>query len=230
MQKISLGKIFLWKLTMTKLLIDEPPLQVLPSLAVKIGLGEAIIVQQIHYWTQKAKPSDDGHCWVFNSVKEWKKQFPFWSENTIFRHLHSLREAGVLIAEQRASNSFDKTLYYRINYEAIGGESITPNWGNRKHQNDVITIKTETTKDYFSDFWKVYPKKVAKEDAIKAFAKLKMNDDLFNKIIVAIKEQGLANRDKQFVPHAATWLNKKRWEDEITPNVNQNQIFERRVL
>ena len=34
----------------SKLLIDEPPLQVLPSLALKIGLNEAIILQQVHYW------------------------------------------------------------------------------------------------------------------------------------------------------------------------------------
>ena len=35
------------------LLISEPPLQVLPSLAVKIGLNEAIVLQQIHYWLLK---------------------------------------------------------------------------------------------------------------------------------------------------------------------------------
>jgi len=214
---------------MSKLLIDEPPLQVLPSLAVKIGLGEAIIVQQIHYWLQRTKPSDDGFCWVFNSVREWKKQFPFWSENTIFRHLQSLRDAGVLIAEQKAANLFDKTLYYRINYEAIGGESITPKWCNRNHQNGEISINTETTRDYFTEFWSAYPKRVAKEDARKALSKIKLTDDLFAKMLQAIKDQGLASMDKQFVPFPATWINKKRWEDEITkPNVDA--AMGRRVL
>ncbi len=215
---------------MTKLLIDEPPLQVLPSLAVKVGLGEAIVVQQIHYWLQRSKPMDDGFCWVYNSVKEWKRQFPFWSENTIFRNLQSLRDAGILIAEQKSANSFDKTLYYRINYEAFGDESITPKWGNRKPQNDGISIKTENTRDYFSEFWLAYPKKVAKEDAIKAFSKIKLDDELFNKIIDAIKHQKLSDKDKQFVPYPATWLNKKRWEDEITPTPNANILSGRRVI
>ena len=36
--------------TSHRLLIDEPPLMVLPSLAAVIGLNEAIMLQQIHYW------------------------------------------------------------------------------------------------------------------------------------------------------------------------------------
>ncbi len=70
--------------------------------------------------------------------------------------------------------------------------------------------------DRFDEFYKVYPKKVAKEQAIKAWKKIKPNDELFDKIIKSIKSQGLADRDKQFVPNPATWLNGKRWEDEVT--------------
>lgn len=199
---------------MSNLLINEPPLQVLPSLAVKIGLGEAIIVQQVHYWLQRTRSLDDGHCWVYNTVKEWQKQFPFWSENTIFRHLQSLRESGILIAEQKSANSFDKTLYYRIDYEKLGLVSIPPKWGNRKPQSDGIS-NTETTRDYFSEFWLAYPKKVAKEDARKSFAKIKMDDDVFKAIIKAIKDQKLSDSEIKFVPYPATWLNKRRWEDEV---------------
>ncbi len=70
--------------------------------------------------------------------------------------------------------------------------------------------------DRFDEFYKVYPKKVAKEQAIKAWKKIKPNDELFDKIIKSIKSQGLADRDKQFVPNPATWLNGKRWEDEVS--------------
>ena len=200
---------------MSKLLIDEPPLQVLPSLAVRIGLCEAMLIQQIHYWSQRVRPLDDGYCWIYNTVKEWQKQFPFWSENTIFRHLQNLRESGVLIAEQKSPNSFDKTMYYRINYEKLDLESIPPKWGNRKPQNDALS-NTETTRDYFSEFWSAYPKKVAKEDAISAWRKIKLDDVIFSKIIKAIKDQKLSENDKKFIPNPATWLNKKRWEDEVT--------------
>jgi len=203
---------------MSKLLINEPPLQVLPSLAVKIGLNEAIIVQQIHYWLQKNKPMEDGNSWVFNSVREWKEQFPFWSENTILRNLQSLRDSGLLIAEQKSKNSFDKTLYYRINYDLLSDESIHPLWGNRDTQVGVITIKTETTKEYidrFEIFWKKYPRKVAKPNALKAWLKIKPDDVVLKKMLDAINQQGLFDREIQFVPHPASWLNAQRWEDEL---------------
>ena len=92
-----------------------------------------------------------------------------------------------------------------------------------------ITINQEYI-DRFDIFWKNYPRKVAKPNALKVWLRIKPSDDLTKKMIDAVKRQGLCNREIQFVPHPASWLNAARWEDEITPNVNQNQIFERRVL
>jgi hypothetical protein len=207
---------------MTKLLIDEPPLQVLPSLAVEIGLCEAIIIQQIHYWLQRTRPLDDGYCWVYNTVKEWQKQFPFWSINTINRHLQTLRESGVLLAEQKSPNSFDKTLYYRINYEKLGGKSITPKRVNRKAQNELVTIYTETTRDYFNEFWQAYPKKVAKESALKAWNQINIDEATVDKILKAIKDQDIASQEQQFIPYPATWLNNRRWEDEVDAKPKSN--------
>ena len=72
------------------LLIQEPPLQVLPSLAVKLGVNDAIILQQIHYWLLRSNFEFDQKKWVYNSLKDWQKQFPFFSEDTIFRALKRL--------------------------------------------------------------------------------------------------------------------------------------------
>jgi len=94
---------------------------------------------------------------------------------------------------------------------------------------EPITNKKEYI-DRFDIFWKSYPRKVARKNALKAWLKIKPDDALTKQIIDAINKQGLCNREIQFVPHPTTWLNAARWEDEIAPNVNQNQIFERRVL
>ena len=40
-------------------LIDDYPILVLPKLAEKIGLNEAIILQQIHYWLKDSKHKYD---------------------------------------------------------------------------------------------------------------------------------------------------------------------------
>lgn len=104
---------------MSKLLISEHPLQVLPSLAVAIGLNEAIVLQQIHYWLAKASFKKNGHTWVYNTVTQWQAQFPFWSDNTVRRTLANLKQRGLLVGECLGSNGFDKTMYYRIDYKVL---------------------------------------------------------------------------------------------------------------
>jgi hypothetical protein len=198
---------------MSNLLFDEYPLIIIPSLAQRIGLGEAIILQQIHYWIQRKQRDDDGFHWVYNTIQEWQKQFPFWSENTIAGYLKNLRDSGIVIAEMKSKNTFDKTLYYRIDYEMLGA-SIPQKLGNRKTKNCSIS-NTETTRDYFEEFWVAYPKKVAKEAAMSAWKNINLDDVLFTKIIKAIKDQKLSENEKKFIPNPATWLNAKRWEDEI---------------
>lgn len=67
----------------------------------------------------------------------------------------------------------------------------------------------------FEDFWKLYPRKVAKAEAMKAWAKVKEEDRI--KAIEALPNHSRLweDRDKQFIPHAATWIRGMRWEDEI---------------
>ena len=84
--------------------------------------------------------------------------------------------------------------------------------------------------DRFDTFWKHYPRKVAKPNALKAWLKLKPDDDLTKKIISAISNQNLASREQQFIPHPASWLNAQRWEDEIKVASTTAFPFGRRIL
>ena len=61
----------------SRLLITEPPLLVLPSLAIAIGLNEAIFLQQLHYWLQQAGKERDGRRWIYNTYDEWHAPAPF---------------------------------------------------------------------------------------------------------------------------------------------------------
>lgn len=104
---------------MSRLLINEPPLQVLPSLAVKVGLQEAIVLQQIHYWVQMAKPKS-GECWVYNTYEQWAIQFPFWSSEAIRKIFKNLREKGLVLSRPRGLHAFDRVNEYTIDYERLG--------------------------------------------------------------------------------------------------------------
>src|SRR5689334_8238363 len=100
------------------LLINESPLQLLPALAQKIGLNEAIILQQMHYWLNPSwnKNFIEGRHWVYNSYDDWQKQFKFWSTNTIRRAITSLKEQNLLMISNFNQNKFDHRKWYSINY------------------------------------------------------------------------------------------------------------------
>lgn len=113
----------------SKLLIDEHPLQVLPSLACKIGLNQAIVLQQVHYWLKTNEQSNrnqrDGAWWTYATHTEWLRQFPFWSEKTLRRTLSSLMDSGLLIARHLMDDPRDRTLWYTIDY-AVLNRTDTP--------------------------------------------------------------------------------------------------------
>lgn len=68
----------------------------------------------------------------------------------------------------------------------------------------------------FERFWKAYPKKVGKGAAEKSFAKYKPDDQLTEAMIRAIDGQKMSRQWKEgYIPNPATWLNQKRWLDEM---------------
>lgn len=67
----------------------------------------------------------------------------------------------------------------------------------------------------FDHFWALYPRKVAKLAARKAWAKVRPADHVA--ILEALVSWRPVWRDKdpEYLPHGATWLNGERWEDEL---------------
>lgn len=68
----------------------------------------------------------------------------------------------------------------------------------------------------FGDFWLLWPKRVARKDAERAWARL--TDAQKMQAIIALvdwRSCWLARNEMDYVPHAATWLNGERWEDEL---------------
>jgi len=63
----------------------------------------------------------------------------------------------------------------------------------------------------FDQFWALYPRKTSKQSASKAFAKLKDEDQ--QKAINNVARL-YSDTPVEFIPHAATYLNQARWEDQ----------------
>lgn len=101
-------------------IIDENPLMVYRSLANEIGLNEAIIIQQIHFWLRESKHERDGFKWIYNTYAGWEKQFSFWSSATIRRTIGKLEENKLLLSTSEYNKmKIDNTKWYRIDYEEL---------------------------------------------------------------------------------------------------------------
>jgi hypothetical protein len=104
----------------SKLLIAEPPLLVLPSLATLVGLNEAIFLQQLHYWLLQSGKDRDGRKWVYNTYEEWHEQLPFWSVRTIRRIVGGLEEQGLVLSTTAYNaQKVDQTKWYSLDYRAL---------------------------------------------------------------------------------------------------------------
>lgn len=73
----------------------------------------------------------------------------------------------------------------------------------------------------FAEFWRLYPRKVSKAEAEKAYRKLKPDIALQAALLAAVATQSRSHdwsKDEgRFIPHASTWLNQRRWEDQVIP-------------
>ena len=80
-------------------------------------------------------------------------------------------------------------------------------------------VSNETYMRKFEVFWAAYPRHTGKQDAYKAFVKLKPDEALMAAILAGIERQKQSAQwtkdGGQFIPHPATWLNGCRWEDEV---------------
>ena len=92
----------------------------------------------------------------------------------------------------------------------------------------------------FNCFWKAYPRKEAKQAAQKAFEKLAPDNAQLEVMLSALNKQKVSEQwtkdGGQFIPHPATWINQRRWEDEplapapqVPRKVVQEQVYEQRA-
>lgn len=127
----------------SSLLIDEEPLQVLPSLAKAIGLNEALFLQQVHYWTRRSGKTVNGQegLWIYNTAEEWQRQLPFWSVKTIRRTSNSLKEKNLLHIGRFNKVNTDQTLWYSVNYEELAKYEF-PSGQNGQLEVDKMTTSS----------------------------------------------------------------------------------------
>lgn len=105
--------------SVTKLLIDEPPLLVFPSLAALVGTDESLILQQVHFLSLIVRPDEHGFRWVRKAYGEWHQIFSWYSLDTVKRAFRVLEKGEYLLSRMEMRYAADRTKSYRVNYEKL---------------------------------------------------------------------------------------------------------------
>jgi DNA-binding transcriptional MocR family regulator len=148
---------------------------------------------------------------------------------TAIKHLASLENAGFLEKQRRFGQS---TVYYARFPESIeisladasspktgqmdehsspeSGPSVVQNLDTNSSLNRSNTY-TSTDHQEFDAFWAAYPRHEGKAPAQKVWGRLKPKE---RKAALEDCRSRLWPNEKQYVPHARTYLSQRRWEDE----------------
>ena len=133
-----------------------------------------------------------------------------WEEANL--HRTKMSQAGKRSAERRSAKVEESPTKVEpmLNLPSTKVEPVF----NREEERREEKKRGENTCVLFDQFWTLYPRKTSKQSASKAFAKLKDHDQqaAINNI-----SRLYAETPVQFVPHAATYLNQGRWEDQVIP-------------
>ena len=101
----------------------------------------------------------------------------------------------------------------------------------RKEKDNNYSVEKNSVKENqnteFEAFWKNYPRKDGKAQALKAWNKAGKSLPEISFILQKIDEMLSQYRIKhpsgtQFIPMASTWINNKRWEDEYDDDDDRN--------
>lgn len=159
------------------------------------------------------------------------------SKPTIIKALKDLTETGYILRREDYINSicFPR---YRVNLpllknfnggskenstEAVknfngGSKETLPN--NKDDNKDIDNKENKDITTEFETLWKMYPRKIGKPKALKAYQKARKNGTTFEEVEQGIKayrrQIEALKTDTEFIKHGATWFNNEGWKDDYS--------------
>ena len=222
-----------------------------PQHAELYGIECAILIQGIKLGLELNENKDthihNGKVWMYNTVKEWHRIYPFMTESKIKRSIAKLQDMGVIEVAQLDRNKLNHTNWYTLTnrlgqIEPIEGyktnQSNSANCTNLNNiKQDIINqqYKTNNKRDeregIFNEVWKAYAtvstrQPGSKKDARTKFKRLTSEElELIRVHLPKYLKNHVAAAKTDYLPNFTTYLNQRRYEDEKLPYVDtQDEI------
>jgi len=137
------------------------------------------------------------------------------SRKTLVMALKALEEKGLITRNRR----YSKSTVYRCNITPIDRSKMTPMDRGKMTPMDRCKTTPLTTNESsinnhkeFEEFWADYPRKTNKAKAKVSFERLSQKDRKAAMEALAVYPW---STEQRYIPHATTWINGRRWEDEF---------------
>lgn len=203
--------------------VDIDPQMFALSINLPLPLVEAAIHRLMEPDPSSSSPDEDGRRLVpvdpSRPFRNWR--LVNWTK---YRHIVHLANDAARKREDRhdkqditdASENVQKRPGASVNGGNGATNTNTNTNTNTKNEEDIRITRFEKS------FWFVFPRKVGKAQALKAWLKLSDEERI-------LADEGIREfagswttrppEEIRFCPHAATWLSGKRWEDKPEPLV-----------
>lgn len=205
-----------------------------PEFARMVGLNEAILFNQLYYWSSRTHRTDG---WFYKTKEELTEETSL-SRFQQDQARGKLKSLGLIETKVKRANG-KPTIHYRVAKQKATNllyESLETRDSEARESRECITETTqeittenlqkaigpskEELRKHFTRFWQAYPNKKGKEAAWRSWLKLKPDEAFTERIISKVEDYTTTlqwNRERgKFIPYPATFLNHGRYDDDIT--------------
>lgn len=189
--------------------------------AMQKGLNELKECGYLHTYPHYKDGQLNGWIWEYDDA-------PFTPEEREFSTTENPHKTGENVLEFSTTEN---------QYDRISARQDSSTYNNTKANNtNLNNTKAKEKKNKSADslqfeeefgrFWKLYPRKTKRVDALNSFIKARK----VKKIPYETIESGLykyldyleaQNTEEQFITHGSTWLNQRRWEDQFGTTIKK---------
>ncbi len=191
--------------------------------------------EKLMYGELTALSNEKGYCWASNG---YFSELYGVSKQSISVWINSLQKNGYITIELLRKGK--EIVKRKITINTVGvsskvdepiNKTLTTYQDNLK-ENNTYNNTVKNTMGKFEKFWKAYPKKKAKGQAEKAWKKI--DPSLFTEILDALENHKMTKdwikEEGKYIPYPASWLNAKRWEDDVEVNENNVATLNDRIM
>lgn len=157
------------------------------------------------------------------------------NEGQIIQLTNFEKHQGVNALEKLREISRKSSYKYRKSQKLLENKKETQTKTKRK----PVTVTSPETIDPmvniikmrgFNSFWKLYPKRIGKEAALRAWMELDLNEELIKSILHGLKRhldtEEWKKENGRFIPNPEKFIRDRRWEDEIEVPKERNNPLE----